>query len=160
MKDNFPKNLTKGKIAETIFWLMFRDTYFTVLPFGYERVIPELAQIHRPNENGEKHVRSKIVQKIAINPDFVLIAPDKTVYLIDVKYSQDPHNRRFIGKAQKTIKTWEDCYYFIATPIGFFLDKCQDIAKGKTIFSPLSSNLINEDIQKQYTNLLNEFIKI
>ncbi len=160
MKDSFPKNLTKGKIAETIFWLMFRDTYFTVLPFGYERVIPELAQIHRPDEKGIKHTQDKIVGKISTNPDFVLIAPDKTIYLIDVKYSQDPHPRRLISKAKETIKEWADCYYFIATPIGFFLDKCQAIAAGKTIFNPLSTDLINEETQKQYTNLLNEFIKI
>jgi len=38
---NFTKQLVKGKIAEVIFAQMFRQSgNFTVLEFGYEKVIP------------------------------------------------------------------------------------------------------------------------
>ncbi|MFM2374869.1 MAG: hypothetical protein RLZZ234_864, partial [Candidatus Parcubacteria bacterium] len=41
----FARNLVKGKIAETIFAQMLRSTRkFTVLEFGYEKIIPELVQ--------------------------------------------------------------------------------------------------------------------
>jgi hypothetical protein len=41
----FARNLVKGKIAETIFAQMLREAGdFTVLEFGYEKVIPELVQ--------------------------------------------------------------------------------------------------------------------
>jgi len=46
MKTNeiaFARNLVKGKIAETVFAQMLRSTgQFTVLEFGYEKIIPEL----------------------------------------------------------------------------------------------------------------------
>lgn len=46
MKTNeisFARNLVKGKIAETVFAQMLRSTgAFTVLEFGYEKIIPEL----------------------------------------------------------------------------------------------------------------------
>ena len=41
----FTKNLVKGKIAETIFAQMFREVGdYTVIEFGYEKIIPELIQ--------------------------------------------------------------------------------------------------------------------
>jgi len=41
----FSRNLVKGKIAETVFAQMLRSTgEFTVLEFGYEKIIPELVQ--------------------------------------------------------------------------------------------------------------------
>jgi len=40
---DFARNLVKGKIAETIFAQMLRETgSFTVLEFGYEKIIPDL----------------------------------------------------------------------------------------------------------------------
>lgn len=39
----FARNLVKGKVAETVFAQMLRSTgAFTVLEFGYEKIIPEL----------------------------------------------------------------------------------------------------------------------
>lgn len=45
MSDNlsFTRNLVKGRIAETIFAQMFRDSgSYTVLEFGYEKVVPQV----------------------------------------------------------------------------------------------------------------------
>ena len=41
----FARNLVKGKIAETIFAQMLRGAKdFTILEFGYEKIVPELVQ--------------------------------------------------------------------------------------------------------------------
>ncbi|MDE2096048.1 MAG: hypothetical protein KGL39_02265 [Patescibacteria group bacterium] len=41
---SFFRDLLKGKIAEVIFEQMFRDCgKFTILPFGYEKTVPEVA---------------------------------------------------------------------------------------------------------------------
>ena len=45
----FSEQLTKGRIAETLFEQMLRDAGgFTILAFGYESVLPELA--HRQHD--------------------------------------------------------------------------------------------------------------
>lgn len=42
---SFTKNLIKGKIAEIIFENMLREAgIFTILHFGYEYILPELAK--------------------------------------------------------------------------------------------------------------------
>ncbi len=43
--EKFSHDLIKGKVAELIFALMFRDVgKFTILRFAYEYTLPELAQ--------------------------------------------------------------------------------------------------------------------
>lgn len=81
MQPDFSRQLIKGKIAEVIFEQMFRETgRFTVIPFGYETVMPELMQYAR----GEAY--RDLVDNIRNAPDFAMIShnPDE-VYLVEVK---------------------------------------------------------------------------
>ncbi len=48
------KKLIKGKIAEIIFEQMFRETgEYTIIPFGYENIVPELTQCKK-NSKAQK----------------------------------------------------------------------------------------------------------
>lgn len=109
---------TKGKIAETIFWLLFRDDErFIVLPYAYEHVLPQLAQYR------SKLADTETVGKATGAPDFLIISADRTkIRLVDVKYRSEMDfdwNKRI---AHKAFERWgEDCCYFFATPKGFFM---------------------------------------
>jgi len=63
----FARNLVKGKIAETIFAQMLRETKeFTVLEFGYEKIIPELVQQGYHDDN-------PMIETLRTAPDFAVI---------------------------------------------------------------------------------------
>lgn len=159
-RDNidFARNLTKGKIVETIFWMMFRDNKdFSVLPFGYERLIPEIATLRQKLSIG-----IQTAEQISQNPDFVLISNDKTKIIpVDVKFRADIYKRyRDIkSKAKKTLEAWKECWYFVATPTNFYFESCKDILEGNKLKS-LSEKLVNYNSQQEYLSLLKEFMQI
>lgn len=150
----YSKKLAKGRIAETIFEQMLRDAEaFTILEFGYEKVLPELA--HRMKDTNAEETM-KIIRRA---PDFAVI--DNTsheVFLIEVKYMMHPNERYILGAAQKIYDYWKPAYLFLATPKGFYFDKASEIInnQGKVGFS---SNLkIPLKLQEDYRDLLNELI--
>jgi hypothetical protein len=80
MKNNeitFARNLVKGKIAETVFAQMLRSTgQFTVLEFGYEKIILELIGRGKEHDN-------EMVETLRTAPDFAVINnKSKEVHLI------------------------------------------------------------------------------
>ena len=79
---DFSKNLVKGRIAETLFEQMLRDTgLYTILAFGYENIIPEL--MHRQHDMKTE----KTMEVIRRAPDFAVINNNThDVHLIEVKY--------------------------------------------------------------------------
>ena len=88
----FTHNLIKGKIAETIFAQMFRESrQFTVLEFGYEKIIPELIQQGYSQDNPTVNI-------LRTAPDFAVIDhATSEVRLIEVKY-QKPIYSFFLKK--------------------------------------------------------------
>lgn len=152
---DFSKKLIKGRIAETLFEQMLRDAGgFTILAFGYESVLPELA--HRQHDmNAEETM--EIIRRA---PDFAVI-DNKTheVKLIEVKYMMHPLERWVFNDAQKMFDSWKPAYLFLATPNGFYFDKASAILEKKGTIAPLGDALhIPSDLQAKYTKLLNEFI--
>jgi hypothetical protein len=149
---NFARNLVKGKIAETIFAQMLRDTkQFTVLEFGYEKIIPELVQSGATENNKELEV-------LRTAPDFAVIN-DKTkqVHLIEVKYRKDKPKSVVMGIARKMAKSWNPSYLFLATPEGFYFDEAAEIVKNKGEIKPLKHKQIPDELQKEYLKILNDF---
>ena len=68
----FARNLVKGKIAETVFAQMLRESrQFTVLEFGYEKVIPEFIQQGYDEKN-------EMIETLKTAPDFAVINQKKT----------------------------------------------------------------------------------
>ncbi|MDO8609081.1 MAG: hypothetical protein Q7R95_00900 [bacterium] len=152
----FSRNLVKGRIAETLFEQMLRDAGgFTILAFGYESVLPELA--HRQHDI---HVE-ETMEIIRRAPDFAVIDnATHEVFLIEVKYVMHPKPEWVIKDAQKIHDSWKPSYLFLATPKGFFFDKASVIVQNDGIINPLNHPRISNDLQGKYTKLLNQFITI
>lgn len=154
MKQDFTKNFIKGKIAEIIFDQMFRENgRFTVIPFGYERTLPEFAQYAKEAEY------QRVIDNIRSAPDFALVSKDKKqVFLVEVKYRTKIDMEELKKVAQKIEDRWQLVWMFVCTPEGFYFNRTSVIIEeGRLI--PLSSSWISEETQKKYLKLLNNFIK-
>jgi hypothetical protein len=155
MNIEYTKNFIKGKIAENIFELMFREcNKFTVLKFGYENTVPELAQYQHL-----AHIKS-VLENIRNAPDFVLISQDKTeIYLVEVKYRTNINPQELKEFAEQSLKTWNPLWLFIASPKGFFFSPCSYVIKGEGNISPIQEKWVSNEMQKAFLEVLNYFEK-
>ena len=152
---DFSRKLVKGRIAETLFEQMLRDAGgFTILAFGYENVLPELA--HRQHDIHAEETM-EIIRRA---PDFAVINNEThDVHLIEVKYMRR-RNGWVLTAANRMYESWKPSYLFVASPDGFFFDKASDIIKQGGNISPLKHPRISAELQEKYTALLNELIPL
>jgi len=151
----------KGKIAELLFEMMLREDpnrTFTIIPFGYEKTTPELAQYRELIKNYET------LTVIKQSPDFILIKNDKTkVYFVEVKYRRRMSNfvkEDLLKRAQNITQHWKDTWLFVATQDGFYFDSCESVIRNNGAVSPLDDGIISPEIQKKYHMVLKEFIVV
>lgn len=137
----FARNLVKGKIAETIFAQMLRETKeFTVLEFGYEKIIPELVQQGYDENN-------ITIETLRTAPDFAVINQiTKEVKLIEVKYLRELNSEYVLKYATKMSQSWNPSYLFIATLDGFYFDEINTIIKNKGQIALLRHPQISQDL--------------
>jgi hypothetical protein len=154
----FSHDLIKGKIAELVFELMFRDTgRFTVLRFGYEYTLPELAQYQHLVEV------KKVLDNISNAPDFVLIQNEKNgdgklhVFTVEVKYRTNPRPEELKEIAESTLKTWNPSWLFVASPGGFYFAPCSAVVSDDGAMSPLSDNWVDQKTKAKYLEILKDF---
>lgn len=156
MQQDFAKNLIKGKIGEAIFDQMFREQgRFTVIPFGYDRIIPEISQ------HAKKPEHKEVIDNIRSAPDFALVSHDRErVFLVEVKYRTDldKSTEGLIEIAKKIQDKWVMVWVFICTPNGFYFDQTSEIIKNKN-FTPMGEQWICKELQEKYLNLLKDFIR-
>ena len=152
MSQLFARNLVKGKIAETIFAQMLRDTQqFTVLEFGYEKIVPELVQQGYSESNG-------LVETLRTAPDFAVINKVKReVRLVEVKYRKKHLKEDILSIAQRMHETWNPSCLFLATQEGFYFDEVAKIVKRGGEIRPLRHPFIPEETQRRYLQLLIDF---
>lgn len=150
----FARNLVKGKIAETIFAQMLRETReFTVLEFGYEKIIPELVQQGYDEGN-------ITIETLRTAPDFAVInQKNRQVKLIEVKYLRTISSEYVLKYATKMSQSWNPSYLFIATLDGFYFDKIDVIIKNNGNISKLKHAQISKDLQEKYLKILTDFEK-
>jgi len=151
---DFAKQLLKGRIAEFIFDQMFRDSKkFTVIPFGYEAVMPELQQYTR----GTKY--EELLDTIRNAPDFALVSHDPTcVYLVEVKFRASLKYENTKERAETILNRWKFAHVFYATPSGFYFDRCTDLTVNGAKVTPLPVEMVSANLQQKYLSLLKEFI--
>ena len=150
---DFSKQLIKGKVAEMIFEQMFRRVSgYTVIPFGYESIIPELVQY------AEKEDRFGLIENIRNAPDFALVSHDpKQVPLVEVKYRSGLNMEQIKETAKRICEQWKLAWIFYATPHGFFFDSCSEVQNLDSL-TPLDEKIIPIELQKEYIRLLKDFI--
>ena len=151
---DFSRNLIKGKIAEMIFEQMLRDAGgFTILGFGYEKILPELA-----NVQGDIKVE-KTMEIIRRAPDFAVINhKTNKVHLIEVKYMTNKTDKKVLNAADRMLKSWDPSQLFIATPDGFFFDPANKIIEKNGAIDPLNHKDLPQELQDKYIQLLKKFI--
>ncbi len=150
----FVKDLIKGKIAEIIFEQMFRESgRYTILHSGYEYTLPELAQYQHLAE-----IRA-VIENIRNAPDFVLVSQDKKeVHLVEVKYRAHRHPDNLKEICEDTLKVWNPCWLFVASPDGFFFEPCNSVLNNNGHIGPLvNEKFVEPQIRDEYLKLLNEF---
>ena len=148
----FARNLVKGKIAETVFAQMLRETrQFTVIEFGYEKMIPEMIQQGYDEKND-------MIETLKTAPDFAVInQKTKKVKLIEVKYMKELNNGFALKHAKRMSKSWNPSYLFIATQQGFFFDEISNIIDNNGETPTFSYGQISEDVQNKYLKILKDF---
>jgi membrane protease subunit (stomatin/prohibitin family) len=148
---NFARNLVKGKIAETVFAQMLRETgKFTVLAFGYEKILPELV--------GSDAVDDETLEVIKRSPDFAVINDEsKEVKLIEVKYQKYLSEEYTLKHAKRMQDAWNPSYLFILTHDGFYFDNVEDIIEQEGEISELDHPYISEQMKDKYLQILNDF---
>ena len=153
MTNDWPHNLIKGRIAEVIFELMFREAGdFTLIKFGYENIVPELTQYKDVPEANEA------LDKIKASPDFVLInQTSRLIHLVEIKYRRYPSLMDNLETANKMKKNWDPSWLFVASPDYFYLDEVNRVIEnnGKMGFLPYA--YISEELNKKYLAILREF---
>ncbi len=149
---NFTRNLVKGRVAETVFSQMLRSAgCFTVLEFGYEKVIPDLLQYNHGHDD-------PVIETLRTAPDFAIINTEtKEVRLVEVKYRRQLVDSNIMACAEKMHSSWNPSYLFVATLEGFYFDEVGKILANKGRISPLVHKNIPADIQEQYLNILRDF---
>ena len=148
----FARNLVKGKIAETIFAQMLRETgQFTVLEFGYEKVIPEIVGLGYSEQDG-------LIETLRTAPDFAVIdRSTRKVHLIEVKYQRTIDSAFVLRDAKRMHQAWNPSYLFIATLDGFYFDEISTIIKNNGAIAPLTSNQVSKNLQETYIKILQDF---
>ncbi len=161
---NFTESLLKGKIAEIIFEQMLRgakyknsngelESVFTVLHFGYEHVLPELAK--------NKRIKSRqniTLDTIRTAPDFAVVNnKTKEVSLIEVKYRSKLFDYDILKIAHKMEQSWITAKLFIASPEGFYFDDIKNVIEHNGKIQRLKHPNINEHMQRLYLDLLKKY---
>jgi hypothetical protein len=155
MKNNeitFARNLVKGKIAETVFAQMLRSTgAFTVLEFGYEKIIPELVGRGNGRDN-------EMVETLRTAPDFAVINnKTKEVHLIEVKYRRVFTNYNVLEIADRMSKNWNPSYLFLASEDNFYFGEVKQIVADQGQIAILDHPHIPAATQTAFLKILNDF---
>ena len=149
---DFARNLVKGKIAETVFAQMLRESrQFTVLEFGYEKIIPEFVQQGYDEKNG-------MIETLRTAPDFAVInQKTKEVKLIEVKYMRTLKPAYVLKDAKRMSGSWNPSYLFIATLDGFYFDSIENVIKNNGKIPEFDNNQISKNVQERYLQILKDF---
>lgn len=155
MNTTFSHKLIKGKIAEIIFEQMFREmNKFTIIPFGYESTLPEIAQ------NSHRVEYQFVLDQIRTAPDFAIVSHDKTeVFLVEVKYFTSHTDKEIKAIAEKIHRKWKVVWLFVATPQGFYFDSCTKIIKNEGSLTRLDTSWVNQELQDSSLQILKDFIR-
>lgn len=155
---HFLRQSIKGKIADMVFERMMRDDQnhsFTIIPYGYEYTLPELAQYR------EFIKETPELARIHRSPDFLLIKKDRTcVYFVEVKYRKHFDFENVLKWCNLICETWPSAYLFLVTQECFYFDSCAEVIKNKGKMRGLDTEVISLEMQNKYLNVLKEYITL
>jgi len=131
---------------------MLRSTgEFTVLEFGYEKIIPELV-----GRGVGQH--DDMVEALRTAPDFAVINnATKEVHLIEVKFRTKVRENDILNIAKRMSESWNPSYLFLASIDNFYFGEVKEIVKKDGKISPLDHPQIPKETQEHFLKILNDF---
>jgi len=117
-----PESMLKGRMAETLFEELMRQSGNVVYRFGYEAIIQNLAQFE------EKFDRySEVGERIRAIPDFIVVDKSGKPDFVEVKFRWKPELHRddyktiekinkFWGAKLVFVNCWQQPYFRISDP--------------------------------------------
>ncbi len=156
MHESFEHKLIKGRIAETIFEMMFRGTdKFSVHRFGYEYTAPLVAQY----QNDAK--LKETLDTIRHTPDFILVEESdakKGIYIVEVKYRASFKQEDTVEIANDLVEHWPISWIFLISRTGFYFDNLHNIIRNAGEIRALRESWVSKEIQNRYKELANDWL--
>jgi len=158
-QNNFAESMLKGRMAETLFEELMRQSGNIVYRFGYEAIVQNLTQLE------EKFDRySEVGERIRAIPDFIVIDKTGRPAFVEVKFRfrPEPHPSdlkkfelldKYWSAKLVLINCWEQPYFRVADP--------PYIKNKKLILSPLFEEKnwrIDKKIYDEYEVLVHKYL--
>lgn len=155
---DFTRALIKGKIAEIVFEQILREIGgYTVLNFGYEKVLPELSKFVT-DKVASKDELDRTLDIIRRAPDYAVINHKlKKVSLIEIKWMTVITTNKVLQIAEKMSDSWNPSSLFIATPENFFFGEIEDIIKSKGQIEQFVHPKFDNTLKIKYLKIINDF---
>lgn len=127
-----PESMLKGRMAETLFEELMRQSGNTVYRFGYEAIVQNLTQLE------DKFDRySEVGERIRAIPDFIVVDKKGKPIFVEVKFrwKSELHKNDYniLEKIDKFwrakiifVNCWEQPYFRVANPP--YIDKKKNLA--------------------------------
>jgi len=158
-QENFGESMLKGRMAETLFEELLKESGNIVYRFGYEALVQNLIQLDaRFDRYGE------IGEKIRAIPDFIVIDKIGKPSFVEVKFRWRPelHENdkkkfervaKYWGARMVLINCWEQPYFRISEPPYF--------KNNQLILKPLlgvTEWKINKEVYAKYEELVHKYL--
>lgn len=155
-----PESMLKGRMAETLFEELMRQSGNIVYRFGYEAIVQNLTQLE------EKFDRySEVGKRIRAIPDFIVIDKGGTPIFVEVKFRWKPELHKddykmleeinkFWSAKMVFVNCWEQPYFRVSNPP--YVNK-----KGEITLKPLLEEAhwkIDNGVYKQYEDLVHRYL--
>ena len=152
---DFASNVVKGRIAETLVEEMFKKSGYMVYRFGYEAVLENLSQNRRELQE------SDTLDKIKSIPDFLVVSPNGSVQLIEVKYSSTSNIQK--SKLNKYAEFWKEARILLVIPNKphFLINYIENFLKTEKMF-PLEKDRytkIDSKIIEKFSEVVKQYFK-
>lgn len=155
---SFASNVVKGRIAETLIEEMFKKSGYIVYRFGYEAILENISQLR---QLGRELQDSDTLDRIRSIPDFLVISPNGSVQLVEVKYSSTGSLSK--SKLNKYAGYWKEARILLVSPTKphFCINYIENFISTGRLF-PLEKDrytAIDQKIIDEFSQVVKEYFR-
>ena len=155
---SFASNVVKGRIAETLVEEMFKKSGYIVYRFGYEAILENISQLR---QLGKDLQNSDTLDKIRSIPDFLVISPNGSVQLIEVKYSSSATLSK--SALHKYAVFWREARVLLVSPLKpyFSINYVENFIESGKLFTLENDRYtkIDPKIIENFSQIVKEYFK-
>jgi len=153
-----PKNILKGRMAESLAEELLKQCGNKVYRFGYEAILQNLTQLEKAFDREDE-----VGQRIKSIPDFIIINKKGRHFFVEVKFRTDPIiYSKDIGRLDLIEKFWKARIILLTVKKPYFRISVSPYLnkKGEWNLTPLEEDKdleINKKILDQFNQLVEEY---